>query len=66
MTLKHIRQTLILIVFTMAFAGCKNSEIDNRPVVEFSNFDAGTIGCTQRSFPGEQPAKRCMYWTNLR
>jgi hypothetical protein len=55
MTLKHIRQALTLIAFTTALAGCKSSEIDNRPVVEFSNFDAGTIGCTQPSFPGEQP-----------
>ena len=55
MTLKYVRQTLTLIVFTMALAGCNSSEVDNRPVIEFSNFDAGTLDCAQPIFPPEQP-----------
>jgi len=55
MTLKHVRQTLTLIVFTLAVASCNSTEIDNRPVVEFNNFDGGTLGCSQPSFPSDQP-----------
>jgi len=50
-----MQQTLALIVFIMTLAGCKSSEVDDRPVVEFSNFDGGTVGCSQPSFGAEQP-----------
>lgn len=57
MTLNHLRQTLTLIVFlTLVLAGCKDS--GGRPppdvIIDLTG-DAGVMGCSQPSFPGEQP-----------
>jgi len=57
MTLNYVRQTLTLIaLLSLALAACNESGGPPTNVVEFNNFeDAGVIGCSQPSFPAEEP-----------
>jgi hypothetical protein len=57
MTLKHMRQTLTLIAcLSTVVAGCSGGAGRPPPDVIFDfTGDAGVAGCTQPSFPGEQP-----------
>ena len=57
MTLNHVRQTLTLMAFlTLLLAGCSDS--GGRPppdvVIDLTG-DAGVVGCSQPTFPDEQP-----------
>ena len=57
MTPKHMRQTLTLIACLITVvAGCNDSAGRPSPdvIIDLTG-DAGVVGCTQPSFPGEQP-----------
>ena len=55
MTSTNFRPRLSTLTFALAFAGCGSGPVDDRPVVEFNNFDGGTVGCTQPLVPSEEP-----------
>ena len=57
MTLRYVRHTLTLITFlTLVVAGCGGSEGRPPPDVLIDlTGDAGVMGCSQPSFPAEQP-----------
>ena len=57
MTLNDVRQTLTFIAFlSLALTGCSDSGGRPPERVVIDNFgDAGVIGCSQPSFPAEQP-----------
>ena len=57
MTLRYVRHALTLVAFlTLGIAGCNSSEGRPPPdvVIDLTG-DAGVGGCSQQSFPGDQP-----------
>jgi len=57
MTLKYVRQTLTLIAFvSLLVAGCNDSAGRPPPdvIIDLTG-DAGVVGCSQPTFPDEQP-----------